>query len=146
MAQGRYTVEEIKAFLEAPISKVSYGSPLFVDSTATISEAIEFLQTNKTGAILVRDGKNDLAGIFTERDVMNRSMGNDMDIENLSVREIMTSDPETLSETATIAMALNKMHLGHYRRLPLVTKDNRPVGLLSIRNVVQYLAWCLREN
>ena len=52
----------------------------------------------------------------------------------------MTEDPESLPEDAEIAWAVNRMSLGGFRHVPLVDGNGRPVGILSVKDVVNYLA------
>ena len=51
----------------------------------------------------------------------------------------MTPDPETLPLDAAIAFALNLMGEGAFRHLPLVNDEGRPVGMLSVKQIVQHL-------
>ena len=51
----------------------------------------------------------------------------------------MTSNPESLRPTDSIAYALNKMSLGDYRHIPLVNSAREPVGIVSVKDIVTYL-------
>ena len=45
-----------------------------------------------------------------------------------------------LSCEDTVARAIHRMSQGGHRRLPIVDDQNRPVGLVSVRDIVDYLA------
>jgi CBS domain-containing protein len=124
-------------FLSMPISGVNPKPPVLVDGSVTVAEAVLAMNINHTGCVLVmRDGK--LAGIFTERDVLTKVIGRD-DGRTLRVEHVMTKNPETLKLSDDLAFALHHMKVGGYRHIPLV-EDGKPVGLLSVRDVVHYLA------
>jgi CBS domain-containing protein len=51
----------------------------------------------------------------------------------------MTSDPETLRPDDRIAWALNLMHMGGYRHVPLTDEAGRPVGVVSVKDIVDFI-------
>jgi CBS domain-containing protein len=51
----------------------------------------------------------------------------------------MTEDPEVLTPDDPIAYALNKMSVGGFRHVPLVDRARRPVGIVSVKDIVDYL-------
>jgi CBS domain-containing protein len=96
------------------------------------------MNREKFGALLVtRAGR--LTGIFTERDVLNKIAGRGLDFSTIVVKTYMTPDPETLGLDDMIAYALNMMSVGGYRHVPLVDGDHRPVGMVSVRDVVEMI-------
>jgi CBS domain-containing protein len=125
------------AILSTPISELRLRAPILVDAAATVFAAVGAMNEHHIGCVLVhRDGK--LAGIFTERDVLTRViLRNDSHL--MKVESVMTRDPETLEATETIAFALNKMSVGGYRHIPIVDRGGKPVGVLSVRDLVDFL-------
>lgn len=125
------------AILATPISELPLREPIIVDADATVVAAVNAMNEHRTGCVLVQRGGK-LTGIFTERDVLTKVIfrnGN----SSMTVEAFNTSNPETLEATATIAFALNKMSVGGYRHLPIVDRDGRPVGVLSVRDIVDFL-------
>jgi CBS-domain-containing membrane protein len=55
------------------------------------------------------------------------------------VARFMTPDPETLQLDDPIVWALNRMSVGGYRHVPLVDDEGRPVGILSVKDIVHYI-------
>jgi CBS domain-containing protein len=51
----------------------------------------------------------------------------------------MTREPETLRRDDRIVWALNLMHMGGYRHVPLVDEANRPVGVISVKDIVEFI-------
>ena len=125
------------AILETVISDLPLRDPIVVDAMSTVSEAIQAMNEHHTGCVLVqRAGK--LVGIFTERDVLTKVFYRD-DCRTAPVGEVMTANPETLQADDGIAFALNKMSVGGYRHIPIVESGGKPVGVLSVRDVVDFL-------
>jgi CBS domain-containing protein len=90
-----------------------------------------------TGCVLVqKDGK--LAGIFTERDLLRRVVFRDGN-RSWKVDAVMTRDPETLRPSASVAFALNKMSVDGYRHIPIVDDEGKAVGVLSIKDIVNFV-------
>ena len=108
-----------------------------------VLEVARLMKNSNTGCALVLDGAK-LVGIFTEHDVLlkmtegptNASLSNAADV---SVRDLMSPDPETLHERDSVAEALNKMSLGRYRHIPF-RKSDGTYAVASIRSVLKYIA------
>jgi CBS domain-containing protein len=52
----------------------------------------------------------------------------------------MTRQVETLTPDDPIAFALQRMSVGGFRHVPLVDAAGRPVGILSVKDIVDYFA------
>jgi CBS domain-containing protein len=124
--------------LTRPLSVLPPSEPVLVETPASVLEAVHLMRDRHAGCVLVvRAGK--LKGIFTDRDVVARVVAAGLDPAKIAVRRVMTSDPETLRPTDSIAFALNLMSLGGYRHIPLVDKSGTPVGTVSVKDIVGYL-------
>ncbi len=64
--------------------------------SASVREAARLMSENHIGALLVMD-EGRLAGIFTERDALNRVLAEGRDPDSTPLSEVMTRDPVTLS-------------------------------------------------
>jgi len=134
------------AILNEPIrTLVTLRPAICVPPSASVRSAIQQMNEHSAGCVLVeRDGR--LAGIFTERDVLTRVVDHDIDLDRTAVETVMTPDPESLSPDDRVSYALNKMSVGGFRHIPLVDDDNRPVGVVSMRNVVDYVVDLFRTE
>jgi CBS domain-containing protein len=127
-----------ESMLRLPLSVLGSRKPILVEPQVPVLEAIGVMQEARVGCVLVVLAGR-LMGIFTERDVLLQVVGRDIDVLKTPVRRLMTADPEYLRPTDSIAYALNAMSLGGYRHVPLVDDARRPVGVVSVRDVINYL-------
>jgi signal-transduction protein with cAMP-binding, CBS, and nucleotidyltransferase domain len=105
----------------------------------TIGEAARVMKEYRVGCVLVEHGGK-LLGIFTERDILTKLVGTGYDPAKVQVDGVMTRDPETLTPDDPIAFALQRMSVGGFRHVPLVDLKGHPVGILSVKDIVDYLA------
>lgn len=104
----------------------------------TIGQAARVMKEHRIGCVLVED-EGKLVGIFTERDILTKLVGTGYDPAKVQVDGVMTRDPETLTLEDPIAFAMQLMSVGGFRHVPLVDADRRPVGILSVKDIVDYL-------
>ena len=110
-----------------------------IDVSCSVNEAIDLLLVNNIGAApVVEDGY--LCGIFSERDVLNRILNKRVgDLDSVGVSQFMIAAPQTANPEASLNAAILYMARGNYRHVPIVDADNRPMGMVSIRDVISYL-------
>ncbi len=121
-----------------PISKIASKAPVVVGPSATTLDAVEKMNAARVGCLLVMKGDR-IEGIVTERDVVLKALGPGKDLAKTPAAAIMTTKTETLPEDATLAHAVNRMAIGGFRHIP-VLKSGKPVGIISIRDVLRYLS------
>ena len=110
-----------------------------IDINCSVNEAIDLLLANNIGAAPVVEDDY-LRGIFSERDVLNRILNKQVgDLDNISVKQFMIPDPQTANPDDSLSTAVLYMARGHYRHVPIVDTENRPIGMVSIRDVISYL-------
>jgi CBS domain-containing protein len=112
--------------------------PIQLDRRAPLRAAIDKMNQEKVGCVLVVDGGR-LVGVFTERDVLTRVVQAGADLDEVAVEELMTRDPECLTLEDGISYALNKMTVGGFRHVPLIDPLGRPTGVIAMRHIVEYL-------
>jgi CBS domain-containing protein len=105
-----------------------------VDAARTVLEAARFMMEHNIGALpVLRNGE--LAGIFSERDIMNRVVAVGRTPGLTAVSEVMTANPRAVSLDETIEECFFIMHEFGFRHLPIVEgKELR--GLVSLRDIV----------
>ncbi len=102
--------------------------------SASVREAAKLMSENHIGALLVMD-EGRLAGIFTERDALNRVLAEGRDADSTPLSEVMTRDPVTLRPQTAGTQALRLMGEVGFRHLPVVENDE-VYGIISLRDFV----------
>lgn len=105
-----------------------------VPPDTTVRKAAKLMTARNTGAALVLEGGR-LVGIFTERDVVSRVVGKDLDARSTRVVDVMTPDPRTVTPERTFGYALGLMHRHRIRHLPVV-EMGQVVGMVSARSAL----------
>ena len=121
--------------IREPIRILQPRTPLYLPPSATVADAVRIMREHRVGCVLVVTGER-LLGIITERDLLLK-----LEQGNLArpVSELMTPDPEVLGPEDPIVYALNKMSVGGFRHIPLVDATGRPVGVVSVKDIVDYI-------
>jgi len=132
------TPVQLDALLFEPIRALPLEPPVVLPPTATLAEAVETLQQRHVGCVLITGPDKKLQGLFTERDLLNRVAGRRLDWGS-PVTDFMTRSPETLRPEDRIAWALHMMHVGGYRNVPLTDAEGKPVGLVSVKDIVAFI-------
>jgi CBS domain-containing protein len=104
-----------------------------------LSQAIEAMKSDEGGCIIVSDDGR-VAGIFTERDLLTKVVGQQVDLES-PITQWMHPSVETLSSDATIGDAVKLMNEKSFRNIPLVMKGEL-AGSISVFDIITYLAEC----
>ena len=124
-------------------------TPLVFSRSASVREAMRSMQQESRGCVLItEDGTSAsrLIGIFTERDVLQRIVDRGRDPVSLPLAEVMTSEPEAVPHEASIAWILNQMAVGGFRHIPVVDGAGRPVLIISVKDIVQFLVECFPKE
>src|SRR5829696_4222541 len=100
---------------------LAHRSPTVADTGTSLRDAIGLMQQARGESLVVtRDGRP--VGILTERDVLIKVLGQDVDLDG-PVDDQMTREPQTISADARVGEALAIMRRGGFRNLPLVDGD-----------------------
>jgi CBS domain-containing protein len=110
-----------------------------VETDAPMWKVVEEMRAKGRGAVLVEeDGR--LVGIFTERDLLNRVDHTDALWSHVVVKDVMTPHPMVARPADSLAEALRKLTEGRRRHLPIVDDGGKVTGLVSIRDILTYVA------
>ncbi|HZY85666.1 MAG TPA: CBS domain-containing protein [Gemmataceae bacterium] len=115
------------------------GSHVFtIGPTATVLDAALLMNEHKVGALVVIDDGRGVVGMFTERDVLRRVVGEQRDPATTVVADIMSTEVVCATPNTTIDEARGAMKNRRIRHLPLVDDDRRLTGLISIGDLNAY--------
>jgi CBS domain-containing protein len=109
-----------------------------VELDASVADAIHKMLDHHVGAVAVVDNDFRVAGIFTERDVLRKLALSRLDPHTTSVRELMTTPVEMATRSTGAGEALTTMLERHFRHLPVADDNGKLLGILSIRNLLEW--------
>jgi CBS domain-containing protein len=150
-----------RSVMEDNLNQLEQDQTICVTPATPALEVARLMKNSNIGCALVVDGAK-LVGIFTEHDVLLKMTGElsvppadrgpqpgspagvvvaggSVSSSALLVKELMSPNPETLSEEDSVAEALNKMSLGRYRHIPFQRSDGS-YAVASIKSVLKYIA------
>ena len=131
--------------LDDTIATLGPAEPICLPPTATVEEAIGRMLERRQACVLVVDRDGRLTGILTERDVLTRVAGAGREPRRTALREVMTPNPEALTAGHRIAYAVHCMSVAGFRTVPLVDTDRRPIGIVTVSDVIRWLAQLFPE-
>ena len=99
-----------------------------------VTEVAAIMKAESMGAILVLAGA-ELVGIFTERDALFRVAAEGLDPNENTMAAVMTQNPATIGPDKPFTDALEIMHGGQYRHVPVV-ENGGPIGMVSSRDAM----------
>ena len=102
-----------------------------------VREALESMAKLSAGTSVVMDG-GEVVGIFSERDVIRKVVLEGKDIDDVLVKDIMSSNLTTVSLETSLDQCMKLMTDKRIRHLP-VLRDKQLCGIVSIGDVVKYL-------
>jgi CBS domain-containing protein len=98
---------------------------------ATLKEAAEKMSRLDIGPLPVCDGEQ-LVGMLTDRDITIRAVAKGCDPKTTRVREAMTSEVVYCFDDQDVKTAAQMMEMRQIRRIPVVNRDKRLVGIVSL--------------
>lgn len=109
-----------------------------VEASRTVLEAARYMMEHNVGAVpVLREGS--LAGIISERDIMNRVVAIGRTPGTTAVSEVMTPNPRAVAADESIEECLFIMREFGFRHLPIL--DGKELkGIVSLRDVLMHHA------
>jgi CBS domain-containing protein len=117
-----------------PLSALRLKPAVFVARDASVAHAVDTMNRLDIGCVLVGSDE-DLAGIFSERDLLFGIGETYEGVKQRSVEEFMTTEPEMLDADTLLLHVLGRMAAGGFRHVS-VTREKRVVGVVSLRDLL----------
>jgi CBS domain-containing protein len=121
----------------------------WVSPDTPVIELAKLMRDHDVGAIPI--GENDrLVGMVTDRDIVCKGLAqDDFDATGATARDVMTGEIHCCREDDDLAKAVRHMEELKVRRLPVINKSKRMVGILSLGDVshsatVDLLSECIK--
>ena len=112
--------------------------PLTCAPETSVFDAVLAMSEKNYGAVIVIDNLKKVIGVFTERDVMNKIVGKELDARATLVKDIMTANPRVANETDDLIDWLRIMSNERFRRLPVVDENGHIKAVFTQGDFVSY--------
>lgn len=121
---------------ERTIRQIIEGqTPVTAAPAICVTEAARIMKDKNVGALMVVEDEK-LVGVFTERDALFRVLAQGRSGETTQLSDVMTREPQTIEPDKPFLHALQMMHDGGFRHLPVVGGEGRLLGIVSVRDAL----------
>jgi CBS domain-containing protein len=107
-----------------------------VTPDTTLQQAAKLMARVDAGALPILDNDR-LSGIITDRDIAVRAVGEGRDPATTKVRDIMSAQVKHVSEDDNVEEVADLMAELQVRRLPVVNRERRVVGIVSLGDIAR---------
>lgn len=131
------------AEIEVLVGEACNREVVCVDKTESIRDAAGLMRQYHVGTVIVTegpDGERTPVGILTDRDITIELIAQDIDIESVSVADVMSDDLLRLNPDEGIMEALQIMRGEGVRRAPVVDEDGGLIGILALDDILELIA------
>ena len=107
-----------------------------VDPNMTVEQAAKLMVKDNIGFLPV--GENDrMVGMITDRDIVVRAVAHGKNPSQAKVRDVMTEHVLYCYEDESIEIAAQNMADLQIRRMPIINREKRLVGILSLADIAR---------
>jgi CBS domain-containing protein len=107
-----------------------------VSPNDTIQQAAKIMAQIDAGILPVAENDR-LVGMVTDRDIAVRGVGEGRDPVQCRVRDVMTSEVRYVYEDDSLEEAVDNMAELQVRRLPVISREKRLVGIISLADIAR---------
>ncbi len=112
---------------------VMAAPPVTVKQDARMREAAKLMCDRRIGSVLVVNDAGQLIGILTERDLACAIAA---ECSDAPVWSIMTENPVSVKPETPVEEVVRIMGELGVRHIPVVDEENKPLGVISVRDIV----------
>lgn len=117
------------------ILKLKEASVVSVREEVTVREAVDVMNDARVGCVVVDDENGNVAGIFTERDLVCRVVGAGLDPATTPITDVMSSPVAGCNPDDDILSCAEMLDVFQVRHLP-VLDGQKVIGLVSVRDIL----------
>lgn len=127
-----------------PIGEICNREVVFTRRDTTILEAAQLMRRHHVGNLVVVDERSGTrllpVGVLTDRDIVIEVIAKEIDINAITVGDIMSPYLVTARETEGVFETIQLMRIEGVRRLPIVDAHGGLTGIVSVDDLVELLA------
>lgn len=113
---------------------------LTIAPAATVFEAVKLMDEKNVGSLVILNSRGRIAGIFVERDALRRVLLAGKSARTEPVQAVMTRKVVCALPEMTIDQCLALMTEKRVRHLPVIDKEQKLVGLISMGDLVKFIS------
>lgn len=116
---------------------------VIAETSASLRVAIDLMRSKHVGDVVVVGKENRSTkpiGILTDRDIVVEMLAEDVDLDTVSIGDVMSFELVTVDEQTKLMDAIKLMRTKGVRRLPVVNREGGLVGILSADDILELLA------
>jgi CBS domain-containing protein len=121
------------------VAEIMTRDPEVLPSDFILQDAALKMQQLDVGMLPIRDGDR-LVGMLTDRDITLRATAEGRDPTTTRVREVMTPEVVYCFEDQDVSEAAKLMQEKQIRRLPILNREKRLVGIVSLGDLAVHSA------
>ena len=128
-----------QALHDEPVTNIQAQPMTCVSADTSVRETMKLMVGLQIACVLVKD-EDQLAGVFGDRDVLDKVSLEYDDVIDGPVRNVMSNKPVYVAEDDSAARALAVMAVSGYRHVPVVNTRHEPVGIVSPQRMARFLS------
>src|SRR5215472_157037 len=131
-----------------PVGEICVREVVVASRDTTVQDAAHLMRQRHVGNLLIVDrtnGDGKPVGIVTDRDITISVVATKLDPSVFTLGDLVTEKLVAASEDQGIFETIQQMRLKGIRRMPVVNKDGKLVGIVSVDDVIQLLAEEMNE-
>ena len=113
---------------------------LTIAPAATVFEAVKLMDEKSVGSLVILNSRGRLAGIFVERDALQRVLLAGKSAKTEPVQAVMTCKVIVARPEMTVDQCLALMTEKRVRHLPVIDQEQKLVGLVSMGDLVKFIS------
>lgn len=122
----------------ALIRSIMNRNVVSVAPATRVRRVLELMQLHRFGSVLVVE-HDQLVGIVTKWDLLEKVLMPHQDPESTTLLNIYTRHPVAVQETTHVQECIQIIRTHNFRHLPVMDEQERPVGIISTRDFLQYI-------
>ena len=121
--------------IDMAVHKVAVTTP-----EKSIRESARQMRVEHVGSLVVVDQDGKPIGMLTDRDITIEGVARGVDVDQTTVRDLMTAPVVTATESEGMVTALARMREFGIRRLPIIDSEGKLVGVVTNSNLIKELS------
>jgi len=106
---------------------------------SSLKQAILTMQKQQIGCLIVSNENKDVLGIFTERDILLKVVGKDLNLEQEKIKDYMSPHPTSMNIDDSVIKALQAMEFGQFRHMVVLDDQLNLKSVVSMKDIAKCL-------